>query len=115
MNRAYLRFFLPFWWEHILERGRLDDSTAKKQAALLLEPETPPAPAPPAPTHLVPIPPAAPHPWPYPPAPFFHYPLPTPRGEPGPDDVEGKPGPDDEGELVTFAADFVPFSWSAWL
>ena len=78
VNRAYLQFFLPFWWEHILERGRLDDAAAEKQAALLLKPETPPVPALPAPALLAPTPPAAPHPWPYPPAPFFHYPLPTP-------------------------------------
>jgi hypothetical protein len=42
VNRAYLQFFLPFWWEHILERGRLDDTTAEKQAALLLKPATEP-------------------------------------------------------------------------
>jgi hypothetical protein len=46
VNRAYLQFFLPFWWEHILERGPLDDNTAEKQVALILKPATPPAPTP---------------------------------------------------------------------
>ena len=78
VNRAYLQFFLPFWWEHILERGRLDDTTAEKQATLLLKPAAPPVPVLLAPPHFGMTPPAATPPWPYPPAPFFHYPLPAP-------------------------------------
>ncbi len=35
VNRAYLQFFLPFWWEHILERGRLDEPAAEKQVTLI--------------------------------------------------------------------------------
>ncbi len=36
VNRAYLQFFLPFWWEHILERGRLDEPAAEKPAILTI-------------------------------------------------------------------------------
>ena len=30
VNSAYLNFFLPFWWEHVLLRSRLDGSEAAK-------------------------------------------------------------------------------------
>ena len=77
VNRAYLQFFLPFWWEHILERGRLVKPAAEKQVTLILSPRTIPAPA----AAAVPIataqPAAPPHPtsapWPYPPPPAFHF------------------------------------------
>ena len=138
VHRVYLQFFLPFWLEHILERNRLDASTAEDRVALILQPEPAPAQAPPSPAPLATTPPPAePTPWPswpYPSAvPVFHYPTPeTPppyfllsptHGGPAPaphpppqhdgsdgSDVEGEPGSDDEGELATFAVDFVPSS-----
>ncbi len=30
VNSAYLNLFLPFWWEHVLLRSRLDGSEAAK-------------------------------------------------------------------------------------
>ena len=84
VNRAYLQFFLPFWWEHILERGRLDDSAAEKQATLLLAPRPTPAPAaaPAVPALLPPVPP-----WP------FHPPAAYPYPAPGPPPPYFQPGP----------------------
>jgi hypothetical protein len=29
-TKAYLTFFLPFWWEHVLERGRLKPDDVDK-------------------------------------------------------------------------------------
>jgi hypothetical protein len=51
VNRVYLLFFLPLWWEHILERGLLEpDKLEKKADEILLPRPAPPAlPAPPAP------------------------------------------------------------------
>jgi hypothetical protein len=83
VNRAYLQFFLPFWWEHILERNRLDASTAEERVALILQPDPAPAQTPPSPAPLATTPPPAePTPWPswpYPSAvPAFYYPTPEP-------------------------------------
>ena len=57
VHRAYLQFFLPFWWEHILERNHLDASTAEDRVALILQPEPAPAQAPPSPAPLATTPP----------------------------------------------------------
>ncbi len=91
VKRAYLLFFLPFWWEHVLLRGALapDDlekeakalrgalapDDLEKEAKALLQPVQPapefappaPPPPPPAPAPALPppqyhAPPA--HPWP---------------------------------------------------
>jgi hypothetical protein len=80
VNRAYLQFFLPFWWEHILERGRLDESAAEKQATLLLAPRPTPAPAaaPAVPALLPPAPIPALPPWPFHPPAAHPYPAPGP-------------------------------------
>ena len=82
VNRAYLQFFLPFWWEHILERGRLDASAAEKQVTLILSPRAAPAPAvaaaPVAPAQPAAPPPLTPAPWPFPPPPVYHYLPPAP-------------------------------------
>jgi hypothetical protein len=32
INKSYLQFFLPFWWEHILERGTLEPDKLEKTA-----------------------------------------------------------------------------------
>jgi hypothetical protein len=40
INTAYLNFFLPFWWEHILGRARLDVADAEREA----KPSFPPPP-----------------------------------------------------------------------
>ena len=122
MNRAYLLFFLPFWWEHILERGRLDEVGAEKQATLLLAPQPAPTPAPVPPT-LTPAAPASlplapPPPWPYPYAPGFYFLTPgSDVEEPGEDlgsDVEDDLvedfGSDAEGEQAFLAVDCAPFS-----
>ena len=82
VNRAYLQFFLPFWWEHILERGRLDEPAAEKQVTLILSPRLAPAPAaaaaPIAPAQPAAPPPPTPAPWPFPPPQAFHYLPPAP-------------------------------------
>ena len=59
VNSAYLNFFLPFWWEHVLLRSRLEDAEAARVSKEILSRPPPPPyvpPAPPAP----PPPPAAP-------------------------------------------------------
>jgi hypothetical protein len=38
VNSAYLRFFLPFWWEHVLLRSRLKDAEAAKISKEILSP-----------------------------------------------------------------------------
>jgi hypothetical protein len=88
VNRAYLLFFLPFWWEHILLRGALAPEDLEKEACALLQ-TAQPAPdfAPPAPPPPPPTPPPAPlpspyhapqaHPWP-PLLPYYHQPAPAP-------------------------------------
>jgi hypothetical protein len=53
VNAAYLSFFLPFWWEHVLLRSRLDEADAAKASKEILS-RTPPPP------HLPPAPPPAP-------------------------------------------------------
>ena len=108
VNRAYAQFFLPFWWEHILERGPIDPDKHEKAAEALLAPR-PPVPPPalaPGPTlalppaYVPPVPLAWPPPAPYPygvplaPAPppvygqpmgGYHPPAPTqPQPAPGP-------------------------------
>ena len=98
VNRAYLQFFLPFWWEHILERGRLDEAGAEKQATLLLAPRPAPAPAPAAAAPVPPptVPPALLPPWPYHPPAGFPYPTPGPPPPyfpPGPPPGAGAPYP----------------------
>jgi hypothetical protein len=52
VNRAYAEFFLPFWWEHILQRAPLDEDKALAEVKSLFTatppPPLPPPPAPPA-------------------------------------------------------------------
>ena len=75
VNTAYLQLFLPFWWEHILGKARLDEAgIAKEVKSIMTEPPPAPAPPPPAP---------APGPAPYyggpayaPPMPVFYPPPP---------------------------------------
>ncbi len=89
INIAYLNFFLPFWWEHVLLRPRLHDAAAvADQATKILKLSAVLAPAitpPPAPTPALPAP--APTPSPlvyYPPiAPGFHPPQFLPGTFPG--------------------------------
>ena len=38
VNRAYAQFFLPFWWEHILERGPIEPDKHEMMAEALLMP-----------------------------------------------------------------------------
>jgi hypothetical protein len=38
VNRAYLLFFLPFWWEHVLLCGALSPDDFEKEAKALLQP-----------------------------------------------------------------------------
>jgi hypothetical protein len=88
VNRTYLLFFLPFWWEHVLLRGALAQEDLEKEARALLQPAHPtPDYAPPAPPPPPPAPPPAPlpppyhaptaHPWP-PLQPYYHQPAPAP-------------------------------------
>jgi hypothetical protein len=72
VNRSYLCFFLPFYWEHILLRGSLTADELEKEVKPLLAPPAPPAPAPPPPPAA--LPPPAPHAAPYP---FYNHPPPT--------------------------------------
>jgi hypothetical protein len=67
VNSAYLNFFLPFWWEHVLLRSRLDEAeaanveAAKTTKELLSRPPPPPYILPaPAPAPAAPRPPARP-------------------------------------------------------
>ena len=81
INKSYLQFFLPFWWEHILERGALEPDKLEKTADSMLAPSPAPTPAPaPAPALApAPGPPLVmPHPWPLPP----HLALPPAPGFP---------------------------------
>ena len=76
INRAYLQFFLPFWWEHILERGVLDADKLDKTVDSLLLPRVlhPPPAQPPAalpPVATPPPPPFPPVPWPHSASPAF--------------------------------------------
>jgi hypothetical protein len=41
VNRTYLLFFLPFWWEHVLLRGALAPDVLEKEAKALLHPVPP--------------------------------------------------------------------------
>ncbi len=88
VNRAYLLFFLPFWWEHVLLCGALAPDDLDKEARALLQPAqpapdlAPPAPPPPSPAPPPALPPPqyhAPsaHPWP-PLQPYYHQPTPAP-------------------------------------
>ena len=36
VNSAYLKLLLPFWWEHVLLRGRLDEAEAAKKVKELM-------------------------------------------------------------------------------
>ncbi len=38
VNSAYLHFFLPFWWEHVLLGSRLEDAEAAKISKEILSP-----------------------------------------------------------------------------
>ena len=79
INKSYLQFFLPFWWEHILERGALEPDKLEKTADSMLAPAVPSTPAPaPIPAAVTGPPPAQPHPWPLPP----HLALPPAPGFP---------------------------------
>jgi hypothetical protein len=66
INRAYLEFFLPFWWEHILLRGQLDADKVNAEVRALMFPPASPAADPPAypAAPLPPVPPPAPPPPP---------------------------------------------------
>ena len=66
VNSGYLNLFLPFWWEHVLLRGRLNETDAARMVKELLARKPPPAPTLPAPA---PAPPAAAFAHPAPPAP----------------------------------------------
>ena len=46
VNRTYITFFTPFWWEHIFERGRLKPDNLDKTVKDLTTPEAPAAPPP---------------------------------------------------------------------
>ena len=75
INTAYIQLFLPFWWEHILGKARLDEAGAAREVKEMM---TKPAPTPAPPT------PPAPAPLYYPPQPppgFVHY-APPPAGWP---------------------------------
>jgi hypothetical protein len=86
VNRAYITFFTPFWWEHILERGRLrpdDLDKTVKDLATQEAPTAPPPPPPPPPAAALPpvqahVPPL---PWPFHPPPLYFAP---PPGTPAP-------------------------------
>ncbi len=60
VNSAYLNFFLPFWWEHVLLRSRLDEAEAAKTVKEMLSRPPPPpnVPPAPAPAPVAPRPPA---------------------------------------------------------
>ena len=80
VNKTYATLFLPFYWEHILERGRLKAEEVDKSVKDLLSANapSPPTPAPPPP---LPSPPAPPPPYIPPPpylAPPAFYPPPPP-------------------------------------
>jgi len=50
INTAYIQLFLPFWWEHILGKARLDETGAAKEVKdIMAGPTVTPAP-PPAPS-----------------------------------------------------------------
>ena len=66
INKAYLQFFLPFWWEHILERGVLEPDKVDKTVESLLTPRPVPA--------ATPAPPPAPTPAPIPTFPTAYFP-----------------------------------------
>ena len=85
VNSAYLNLFLPFWWEHVLLRGRLDEAAAGKKVKEMTTPAATPAPAPAPPAPMPALPPAMPYPGPPPPyfpPPNFYPPLPA--AAPGP-------------------------------
>ena len=92
INTAYIQLFLPFWWEHILGKARLDETGAAKEVKdIMAGPTATPAPPPP------PTPPPAPTPqlmpFYYPPAPpppgYMH--VPPPAGWPHPPVHSPKP------------------------
>ena len=86
VNRAYAEFFLPFWWEHVLQRSPLDEdkAAAEIKALFAAAPAVPITPAPPAlPITPAPIPPATPAlPALVPPSPAPSGLLPAPYGAP---------------------------------
>ncbi len=65
VNLAYLSFFFPFWWEHVLLRSRLEDAEAARITKEILSRPPPPPYVPPAPPPV----PAAPRPQARQPAP----------------------------------------------
>ena len=88
VNKAYLEFFLPFWWEHVLLRSALEEEKAAAEVKLIL---APPAPAPAAPAAApaplpfpLPTPPPALHPLHGAPPPYFPFPPPPFFGPPPP-------------------------------
>jgi hypothetical protein len=92
INRAYLQFFLPFWWEHILRRGTLEPAAAEKLASSFL------APGPPVPPAPAPAPPLGYHvpPWMQPPpvySPPYPGPAPMPQQTPAPHLTATPPAP----------------------
>ena len=104
VNKTYLTFFLPFWWEHVLERGRLKLDDVEKTVKELMTSDTAPPPYV-APTPLPPVqqttvawpnypPPPPPPSWlgyaPPTPTPGGHAPhSPTPRPNANPNGLLG--------------------------
>jgi hypothetical protein len=88
VNKAYLEFFLPFWWEHVLLRSALDEEKAAAEVKLILAPPTPAPAAPaaaPAPLPFpMPTPPPALHPLHGAPPPYFPFHPPPFFGPPPP-------------------------------
>ena len=62
VNKAYLQFFLPFWWEHVLVRPRADDAEYSAMVKEFLARVPPPAYVQPALPAPVPAPAPAPAP-----------------------------------------------------
>ena len=86
VNKAYLQFFLPFWWEHVLVRPRTDDSDYAAMVKEFMARVPPPAYVPPALPAPAPTPAPAPAPAPGPaPAP------PPPPRAPRPNFFLGQP------------------------
>ena len=77
INTAYIQLFLPFWWEHILGKARLDEAGAAKEVKeIMAKPAT-------TPEQLPPLPPTPPYYLPPPPPSSVHY-APPPTGWPQP-------------------------------
>jgi hypothetical protein len=88
VNKAYLEFFLPFWWEHILLRSALDEEKATAEVKLVMASSAPTPPTPAAAPAPPPLPTPAPLPMPllHPgaPPPYFPFHAPAFYGPPPP-------------------------------